>query len=465
MKILKEISKKSVLVLGFGREGISTYKFLRRHFPLKKIGLADIKPLSQFDNETVSLLENDNRLTFHFGSSYLQALANYQIVIKSPGITHQLAEIQTAKNKGVRFISQTTLFLELCSCNVIGVTGTKGKSTTASLIYHILQVAKKPVVLLGNIGKPPLDYYEGGTKNINYVFEMSSHQLFDATQSPHVAVFLNIFPEHLDYYSNYTEYLRAKANITHFQKPSDVFISNCDFREISKIARKTRARKYEFSLKKEMNRGCFLRGHYIYFSDAKKETMVVDSRKITLQGRHNLYNVMAAILAGHISGVSFDDIAKAIYSFRPLEGRLETVGSINRVKFINDTLATIPQATLGAIEAVGTASLTLILGGFDRGVSLAILGRELSTKPNILNIILIGQTASKLKKVLVNYKFRGKIVDLGRSTMTRIVSKALEITPSGGTVLLSPAATSFDMYKDYKDRGDQFAGAVAKLQH
>ena len=463
MNILERIEKKKVLILGFGREGLSTYRFLRKHFPEKKLAIADKKRLDEFEADIIKLVKRDKKLTYHLGEKYLKSIDLYEIVIKTPGIPHKLEEIRKAKNNGVKFTSQTDIFSEICRGRIIGITGTKGKSTTTSLIHHILKAVKINAILLGNIGKPPLDYLYEGDENTFFIFEMSSHQLMVVNRSPYISVFLNIFPEHLDYYSNYEEYVEAKSNITRFQKNSDFFIYNADFPEIEKVAKETKANKFSFSLRSKVENGCHMdKGRIIFVIKGSKE-FSFDVNKIHLLGTHNLNNIMAAIIVTRVSGVDFEDIEKALSSFRPLEGRLETVRVYKSVSFVNDTLATIPEATIAALESFKDKNITLILGGFDRGISYDVLGKDLSKRKNVSKILLIGQTAPRIKKSLEKLRYKGEVYDLGLPKMVEIVKLSLKITDPNGIVLLSPASTSFDMFKDYKDRGDQFRDAVLKL--
>ena len=463
MRLLENIEKKKVLILGFGREGLSTYKYLRKKYPDKKLAIADVKDINNFDIEIIKLINKDIYLNYHLGKDFLKFLELYEIVIKTPGISHKLKEINDAKKKGIEFTSQTNIFLNQCKGKIIGITGTKGKSTTTSLVYHILQEAKIESILVGNIGKPPLDCLSEGDRNTFFVFEMSSHQLMDIETSPHIAIILNIFPEHLDYYSNYEEYKNAKFNITKYQNNLDYLIYCTDFSEIGKFSNKTKSQKYSFSTIKQVDRGCFIKNEMIVFRNNNKVEFIIQSNKIPLKGKHNLNNTMAAIIASHIAGASFETISKAIQSFNPLEGRLENVGIFDSKYFVNDTLATIPEATISAIEAFKDKEITLILGGFDRGLSFNKLGIYLAKNNNVKNVVLIGQTALKIKETLNYHKFKGQIHNLGKSKMSEVVKLASNITNKNGIILLSPASTSFDMFKDYKDRGDQFKKEVLEL--
>jgi UDP-N-acetylmuramoylalanine--D-glutamate ligase len=414
---------KKILILGMGREGISTLNFFKKFYPRISVSTTDKKD----------------------GDDYLNDIKKFDLIIKSPGISWNVEQIKEARNAGVSFTSQTQIFLEHFRNQTVGITGTKGKSTTSSLIYTILKSANKKVKLVGNIGRPVLDTIDSFNDDSIFVYEMSSHQLSDVTLSPHVAVFLNIYPEHLDYYSSYEDYFRAKTNIAKYQLESDVFIYNNGFKEIVEFANNLNSKKVSFS------------------SNDNLEDLGVKLDSNPLIGKHNLNNIMAAVLAAQSLGVSSDVIKKGIETFEPLEDRLELIKKVSGVSFVNDGLATIPQATISAILAFDKENLTLILGGYDRGVDFDILGKFLKTNNDVKNVILIGQTANKIEKSLTDNKFTGNIYNLGKVSMKNIVEKAFEVTKPKGVVLLSPSATSFDMFKDYKDRDDQFKEAVNQL--
>ncbi len=423
-KLDKLFKGKKILILGMGREGKSSYKFIKKFYPDVKITTSDQKN----------------------GKDYLENLHDFDLIIKSPGISWNIKEIKEAKEAGINFLSQTQIFLDLFRDRTIGITGTKGKSTTASLIYHIFKSSGKNVKLVGNIGKPVLDYTENVDDRSIFVYEMSSHQLSDLTVSPHIAVFLNIYPEHLDYYSSFKEYFEAKINIAKYQEALDVFIYNSDFKEISDFANTLRSRKCRFSSSDEL------------------ESFGIKLDQNPLRGRHNLNNIIASILVAQNLGIENNIIKKGIESFKPLEDRLELVRKLDGVSFINDGLATIPQATIAALDSFVGEEITLILGGFDRGIDFDVLGKYLGKTDNIKNVILIGQAANKINKVLVENEFQGKIYNLGKVSMEEIVDTAYKASKPDGIVLLSPSATSFDMFKDYKDRDDRFKKAVESLK-
>lgn len=461
-EIKKIFKDKKVLILGFAREGVSTYKFLRKNFPQEVLSIADIVKENELSPEARFILKNDQKVESFLSSFYLDKLDEFNLIVKSPGIPYRATQIQEALKKGITFTSQTKLFLEIIKGKVIGVTGTKGKSTTASLISHILKSCNRKSVIVGNIGKPALDYLSEDTPNTIFVYELSSHQLFDLDFSPHIAIFLNIYNEHTDYYKNFNEYFVAKTNITLNQEKSDYFIYNYDFNILNDLAKKTKAKVLSFSIKSKKNVNCYIADQEVFLK-ILGESNVISLKDISLKGFHNIANVMAAVLATDILNVSIDDIKKAITSFKPLEGRLELIREFNGVNFINDTLATIPEATLAAIDAFPNQKISLILGGYERKLDYSRLTSEIVQRNNIVTIVLLGSVANRLSKGLMRKSYRGKIINLGKSKMEQIVNTAYKNTPKDGIVLLSPAAASFDMFKDYKDRGEQFKKAVEKI--
>lgn len=438
-KVFNLFSKKKIMILGLGREGLSTYRFIRKYLPSVKLVLSDKKRVNELDSVFLDIKSSDNNVSFVDGDTYLSNLQRFDLIIKTPGIPSKLREIKIAKGVGVKFLTQTEIFLMFFKDKTIGITGTKGKGTTASLISHILKENGYKVELLGNIGKPVLDYFDKAGSIDYFVIEMSSHQLSDIDQSPHVAIFLNIFPEHLDYYENFDDYFNAKVNITKFQDKTDRFFYNSDFEKIKKLSQKTKATTIDFT------------------------KIDVQNIKTNLKGDHNLLNIKAAICVTLDLGIKETDIISAVKSFKPLEGRLETVATVNDVDYVNDTLSTIPQAAMAAIESFEKKELTLILGGFDRGVDFNSLGAFISKKNNIKNILLVGQTGKKIKKSLVRHGFSGELFYLGYSPMKEIVGKAYEVAKPGSVVLMSPASTSFDMFKNYKERGDRFEEAIKNI--
>lgn len=451
---LKLLQNKKILILGIGKEGISMFSFLRDLFPLQTIGLADLLPFEKLPKSAQKLIKKEKNVRFHLGINYLKKINQYDFIIKSPGIP--IEKISSLIKNNQRITSQTELFLNEHKKKIIGVTGTKGKSTTATLIYKILKKGGLRVKLIGNIGKPCISFLKDGDKVDFFVFEMSSHQLREVKKSPHIAVFLNIFREHLDYYKNFKNYFAAKKNIALYQKKSDFFVYNNDNKYLKIFVKKLKSNKIAYGLTKERHNRCFLKKDSIVFDDEK----IINLNEIPLLGDHNLLNVMAAISVGKILKIDPLKIRKAIKEFKPLSHRLEYVGKFKNIDFVNDSIATIPESTIGAIRSIKNIN-TLIVGGLDRGQNFKSLAKEI-VRQKIKNIILFPDTG---KKILEELKNSGKKTQ--DCFFANSMKEAIEIVfqkTKRGVCLLSPAAASFNLFKNYKDRGNQFKKYVKSFK-
>jgi UDP-N-acetylmuramoylalanine--D-glutamate ligase len=326
---------------------------------------------------------------------------------------------------------------------VIGITGTKGKSTTSSLIHHILRCSGIAAELVGNIGQPPLALLDRVSSGTYFVHEFSSHQLAEISSSPHIAVLLNIVPEHLDYYASFDEYVAAKENITKFQTSADFLIFAADYAIPNAIAGRSKA-----TLKP------------VHLADAIDE--IVDVNDIPLPGRFNRQNIIAAIAAAKLCGAEPSGIREGIRTFRALPHRLEHAGTFKGISFYDDSIATVPEATLGALEALGPAVETLILGGHERNLDFSVLGERLPD--NIKTLILFPPTGVRMWNAIERHS---KNAALPEAFFVRDMEQAVRIayarTLSGKICLLSPAAPSFGIFADYKERGDLFKAFVKKL--
>ena len=411
------MSQKKIAILGYGLEGQDAEKY--------------------FKNQGAEITILDQK----FDKNYLKDLNRFDLIIRSPGVYRYLPEIVEAEKSGVEISSATKIFFENCPAKIIGVTGTKGKGTTTTLIYEILKKAGEDVYLAGNIGKPYLELLPKLNKDSFVVMELSSFQLIDMDKSPYIAVVLNITTDHLDWHKNREEYVEAKKNIIRYQTALDWAVINEEYETPKSFAKETKAKVILFS---------------------KQELPEKYKKNLLLRGEHNWENVAAAVSVAKILKISDRDILGVLSTFKGLEHRLELVGVKDGRSFYNDSFATGPQPTIAAIKSF-TEPLTLIFGGYDKGLDYEELCQEISQRKNINNIILIGDIRERLKKELNKKGFSGKIIDLEHSLMGKIVETAYKNTSKGGVILLSPAAASFDMFKDYKDRGNQFKKAVWSL--
>lgn len=458
---LRELKNRKILILGFGKEGKDSYLALRKLFAKKVLAVADEKTLEKLPPRTQKILKSDQRLKLHLGRNYLKHVKNYDLIIKTPGIPQET--IKPFLKKSAKITSQTEIFFENCPGTIIGVTGTKGKGTVASLIEQILKKAGLKVYLIGNIGKPALSRVLNRSrslvrrlspKNEIFVYELSSHQLQNLKKSPHIAVFLNLYPAHLDYYKTFKEYQKAKENITLHQTKDDFFIFNAEQKKLRIIAQKTKAQKVAFGL------SC-LKGKWLCCGKEK----IIQKKEIPLRGEFNVLNTMAAILASKLFNISTTTIRRAIKSFKPLPYRLEFIGKYKGIEFYNDSLATVPQASEAALEALGHKVKTLILGGEDvAGFSFSGLAEKI-LKSKISTLVLLPDTGKKIWKEIIALNKK----DLPRaffvSSMKEAVKIAYQTTNKRSICLLSPGSPSFNLFRDYRERGKLFNFFVKKFSH
>jgi UDP-N-acetylmuramoylalanine--D-glutamate ligase len=470
--IRQRFADKSIVLLGFGREGQSTYAVLRKVFPDMQLTIADL-------NEGVCenpLLKHDDQLHFITGPDYLGKLTGYDVIFRSPGIPvwKIIREVtlpdniqESINNQSnvlsilrEKITSQTELFLEFYSKQVIGVTGTKGKSTTSSLIHHIFKTAGRDVLLAGNIGNPVFHFTDIINPGTTIVFEMSSHQLEFLKLAPHVAVLLNLFQEHLDAYETYEAYQFAKLNITKYQQPGDFIIFNADDPQVGKLAAPYLNNRHSrpFSINDQMQPGGFIRDGFVCFADENQVTPVWKIHQDRfLRGEHNLKNIMAAVNVAMICGIEPEMIEDGIATFKGLEHRLEYVGEFHRIHFYNDSIATIPEACMEAIKAIPNVD-TLIAGGFDRGIDYAGLAEFLS-RSSIRNLILLGAAGKRIREHLILIDHSGKkIFYINRFDDFKAI--AFRETRPGSACLLSPAAASYDEFRNFEERGKRFREMV-----
>ncbi len=443
---------KHAVVLGFGVEGKSAASYLSAHNV--QVTVCDKKPQREFDLEEIKALE-ERGVKFIFDS--FPDLSNFDLIVRSPGVPLKISELENIPAE--KITSVTKLFFDLSPCKIIGVTGTKGKGTTSSLIYEMLKADGRDAYLGGNIGVPALDFVENLHAESVAVLELSSFQLMDLNKSPHIAVLLMITSEHLDYHKDISEYVESKRNLVRFQTAEDFTILNKDYPASNESDIYTDGRLFFVSRESEVEEGCFVRGDSIVVRKSGNETEVIKIDKIKLPGKHNLENVCAATMAATLAGVSNDNIVKVLTSFRGLEHRLELVRTVSGARYYDDSFSTTPETAQAAIEAFEEPEI-LILGGSSKNSDFSRLGELIGKKENIKAIIGIGAEWPEIKKNINDWHFQ--MIE-GLETMEQVVNKAAEIAETGDVVILSPACASFDQYKDYKDRGDQFKNAVNNL--
>ncbi len=446
-RLLKFLEDKKILILGFGMEGESTYRFLRRNFPEKNLYIAD-RNINLLANR-VDLME-DPYVEVSLGEDYLVGIEEYDLIVKAPGISFKNVDISEFKDK---ITSQLELFLEYADVFSVGITGTKGKSTTSTLIYKVLLDQGKDVFLLGNIGEPIFNDIEDFTDKTIAVIEISSHALEYVKKSTNISILLDVYEEHLDHYKDLNAYVTAKFNIAKFQTNDDYFIYNYDNKLMNEFNFKHKPNDYAISVSEIPNtkNKVTINGNYINCNG--KDVMNIHE-EMNLKGEHNLNNIMFVFALLDILKLDTQKAIETIKDFWPLEHRMEYFANIDGVDYYNDSIATIPEATINAIKSIKNVN-TLIIGGNDRGVNLTEL-IEFLKQCQVENIICLPKTGEyiyeSLQGINKNIYFYNKLEDA--------VKKAKEVTKKGTSCILSPAASSYGYFKNFEERGRLYKAYV-----
>lgn len=452
VKLLDKPQYRDICILGFGREGKSTLSFLNNLSP-RNITIADRVDIDLNDAGKDSCHHVDKQA----GEDYLDNLGRFDLIIKSPGVKLPQETEQAIRHK---LVSQTMLFMEAFHKQIIGITGTKGKSTTSSLIHHILKESGKDTILVGNIGIPAFNLTDRINAQTVIVFELSAQQLAEINHSPHLALFLSLFPDHLDYFGDMEHYGMAKYNIVRYQNGEDTFIYNPTYDFVGKIAETGSIPSHKVAVTAEGSEhfdttdGRFVRAK-------RQHEPAFDFEKVPLKGIHNFTNTLFAIEAATLVGVAFEDIIPAIYSFKPLDNRLEYVGCFGGKHFYNDSIATVPDAAIAALNAIDNVQ-TIILGGYDRGIDLTNLIKAITENP-VTNIIFTGVSGKRMLDILNTTFPNHTKTTFYFEHYDNLVETAVRVTPEGCACLLSPASPSFDSFKDFEERGKFYKNKIKFL--
>lgn len=453
-----EVVGKRVAVLGGGIEGAASVRWL-----LKQGATVTVHDAT----DRAELIEAERLATagasFVTGPSYLDGLDGYDLIVRSPGVPFLTPEVQAARDAGVPVTSQTKLFFERCPVPVIGITGTKGKGTTATLLRDMLAAGGERVHLGGNIGTPPLEFLADITDGDQVILELSSFQLQDLDRSPHLALVTNLGEDHLDHHADPDEYATAKANLLTYQSKDDLTILNADDPGSRRFARTGQGQRLWFGRQADRPPCATYDvpdGQIEVDLDGSGRQPIISINDIPIPGPHNLANVMAAALAARRLGISPERIEQAVIGFKPLPYHLEPLGTIRDVSYVNDSYSTSPTATIPALESF-EGPVVLIAGGSDKGLDYARLAEEVADRCKA--VVLIPPAGERLAAAI-----QGLSQDIRPNTV--MVSDKSEVFPAvsklvapGDTVLLSPAAASFGWFDGYRDRGAWFSAQVAKL--
>ena len=436
--------KKRISIIGGGVSGLGAALLAK-----SKNNYVFLSEKNQLNNKTKQILKS-NGINYEEGH-HSKTLLSSDLIIKSPGISDDSLIVKQIKDKGVPIISEIEYGFENTDSKIIAVTGTNGKTTTCLMLKHIFNQTALNVLLAGNVGNSLCR--ELSLKN-NYdiiVLEVSSFQLENINKfQPDISVILNISDDHLDRYSNFNEYRKSKFMITKNQKKEDYLIYNYDDESLKDL--KTKANKIPFSLKREFENGVYLKKNKININ-LKNKKMTID--QLSLNGKHNIYNSMAAAISARVFEISDSLIRKSLQDFQNVEHRLESVLKVNNIEFINDSKATNVHATWYALESMNS-TIVWIAGGVDKGNNYDELFDLVKNK--VKAIIVLGDD----KKINKSFKSAvEKIINVG--SMKEAVNLSYDLSSDGDCVLLSPACASFNLFKSFEDRGSKFKEAVRQL--
>lgn len=442
-EIFNKLKDKKVAILGFGMEGKSTYRFIRKYSNMF-LSILDQKDYSNDDT-----LKDDNNIEV-ISDNYLANLDSYDVIIKAPGVILKDIDITSFKD---RITSQLELLMEVNRKNIIGVTGTKGKSTTTTLIYEIFKNQGYDAHLLGNIGTPIFDDLDNFKEDSILVIEMSALQLEFVKYSPHVALLLNLFEEHLDHAGSIKHYHENKLNIFKYQNKDDIGIYAYDNEYLNGYIKDNSYIQDMISVSLSDNTNMHIKDHYVYYKN--KKLYDIDSKR-NLIGNCNLENIMFALAVAEVYYLKLDLVIDTINKFKPLAHRLELVGTYKGITYYDDAIATIPEATINAIESLKNVD-TLIFGGLDRGIDYQILIDYLK-KSSLSNLICMPETGIEVGNRLMTSNKKIYMCD----SLEEAVKTAKEVTKKDKICLLSPAAASYNQFKNFIEKGNRYQELVKK---
>ncbi|MCH5184624.1 MAG: UDP-N-acetylmuramoyl-L-alanine--D-glutamate ligase [Oscillospiraceae bacterium] len=425
--IKEKTSGKNTLILGFGREGRSTLRILEKYGGCRSIAISDINEV-RTEYESIC------------GKDYQKGLDRFDLIIKSPGIVLEDESIIP------KITSQSQLFLEAMRDDVTAITGTKGKSTTATLLYHILK-GKYKAALMGNIGIAAFDAAESAEEGSIFVYEMSSHQLEYTTVSPKRAVYINLYPEHLDHYGSFEKYKAAKENIYRYQKEGDILW--CEKSLVPSVHRGDAV-----SVSASGGADIVICGRSIH---SPMGDITINANDTVLVGGHNLYNIGIVYDICRRMGIGNDEFKERLKSYKPLPHRLQYVGTVNGARFFDDSISTICETAVQALLSIDNVG-TVLIGGMDRGIDYSPLCEYLIKNPPE-NIILMYDTGKRIYD-MINGKAAANIIKV--KDLEEAVIRALELTPPGKSCVMSPAAASYGFFKNFEERGEKFCEYLKK---
>lgn len=464
---IEELRGKKVTVMGLGLHGggVGAIKFFISCGA--QVIATDLKSEEELKS-SLEKLKDLKSITFVLGKHQKKDFIETDLVIKNPAVPWTNEYIELALQNNIPVEMDSSLFFHLCKNQIIGVTGTKGKTTTASLIYQILKTAKRDVLQVGVSQVSVLDKLKELKKETLVVFELSSWRLSAlgrAKLSPQIAVITNIYPDHLNYYGTMEKYIADKENIFLHQKENDFCVLNMDSEMLRESFSRVPSRIVEFSCKKiNSPSGAFINNNAIYFQDNSGEAKkVMELSEVKLRGKHNYSNILASVAVTANMGIEMEIIKQGVLEFSGNLHRLEFVRKINDVEYYNDSAATTPESAVSGIRAF-LVPMILICGGANKNLDVSILAQEIARNKNVKEAIFLnGESTEKMLLELEKITGRKKDGFIVVDSMKKAVEFAREKASAGDVVLLSPGASSFGLFVNEFDRGDQFRELVNQL--
>ncbi|HUI85254.1 MAG TPA: UDP-N-acetylmuramoyl-L-alanine--D-glutamate ligase [Candidatus Binatia bacterium] len=446
-----DVHGKRVLVVGLGKSGVASALFLAERGA--RVAVSDAKSEEQLREEIPALL--DHGISVETGQHGERTFRDQDLIVVSPGVPFDVPQLIHARERGIPVIGEVELAARFLKGHIVAITGSNGKTTTTALAGEILGAGGRKALVGGNIGTPAITFVDRADDDTWLVLEISSFQLETiATFHPHIAVVLNITPDHLDRHYTFENYVAAKSRIFENQTAGDFAVLNADNQPCIALAPATRAQVCWFSRVKEVANGAFVRGDQIVWRDQGSAREIMPVNEILLKGAHNLENVLAGVCVAMLAGVEPEQIRRAVSRFRAVEHRLEYVATVAGVEYYNDSKATNVDATMKALESF-SGRLHLILGGKDKGGDYSALNELL--RQRVKRVYTIGAAAEKIAS-----QARGtEIVNAG--TLESALKRASEAAEAGDIVLLAPACASFDQFDSYEHRGRLFKELVRQL--
>ena len=451
----KFLSNKKIAIIGAGVSNIPLMEVLISNG--NDITIFDKKEINNMPEEAIKIIEKNNIKTFS-GENYLENLVGFDVIFRSPSILPTNAYLEKEASRGALITTEIEQVIRLAPCKIIGITGSKGKTTTTTIINEILTNLGYKTYLGGNIGIPLYSKLNNMNKEDIVILELSSFQLMNMKVSPNIAVVTNISPDHLDVHSSYEEYINAKKEIYLNQNKNDILVLNKDDDIVKNFANDAKVTIRYFS-KNNLKDSYILDNDYISYNGQH----IIDTKKLLLKGSHNYLNIAASLNAiKDYIHVSNEELEHIISEINPVHHRLEFVRVINGVKWYNDSASTTPDKALAGINAF-TEKIVLIAGGSDKNISYTPLAKPIAKK--VSKLILFGQTKNKIYDEIMKLP-RGLTKNLNiyvLDTLDEVIECAYQVSEKGEVVLFSPASASFDMFKNAYQRGDIFKEKVNKL--